>query len=178
MDTPCTKTINVDEVFYWECRQRWHKKNGTGEFPKCPAKCKTIEKCEKHYIATSSEHNHAPDVAERIRLENSVFLRRQASSTNDTTSQIIQTAKAKIPTVAITTLPTLNAMKKIVQRKRRHDLPTEPATLTDVFIPDKLKKTISNQLFLGTKQIWIFQKTKLNFCQIQMQNLTYLHQHK
>lgn len=144
------KNKNCGKAFYWECRQRHHKKNGSGDIVKCPARCKTNEKDGKHYLASTSEHNHAPIIGEKICLQNSEFLKDKATSSNDINhlKSFKLQRRSFISTTSINSLPTVNAMKKIINRKRRHDLPTEPANLEDVFIPDKLKNTISQQLFL------------------------------
>lgn len=99
------KNKNVKKVFYWECRQRTHKKNGTGENAKCSARCTTKEKDGKHFLVKASEHNHAPEIGEKIYLENNEYLKRQALTTNDKPSQIIQTAKANVPTTSINSFP-------------------------------------------------------------------------
>lgn len=91
---------------------------------------KTNER-DGNYLASTSEHNHDSNSSEQIRLNNTEFLKHKATSTNDKPSQIIQSAKANISTTAISCLPTVNAMKKVIKRTRKHELPSEPKNLQD-----------------------------------------------
>lgn len=142
------KNKNVNNVIYWECRERSHKRTGDGNFVKCAAKAKTTLKDGKHFLESSSVHNHSPDAEDKIYLENNEFLKKESVNTKDKPSQIIQMAKAQISTTALQILPSTQSMKKVINRKRRNGYPKEPANLCDVVIPPNLRSTLSNLKFL------------------------------
>ena len=72
----------------------------------------------------------------------------KALSSRDKPSQIIQEVTSRIPVNSQPYMPSVEAMRKIISRCRRHQKPPEPTSLSQIDIPLNLCKSFNGQKFL------------------------------
>ena len=115
-------------------------------------------------VLKSSEHNHAPDACRQNVLKVVDSIKRQASTTEETTMMIIASQCTGVSEVTAASLPTERALKRQIQRTRNRNgrVPPLPASLEDLNIPDDYKTFDDGELFLlhdsgpGSQRILIF----------------------
>lgn len=113
------------------------------------------------------EHTHAAEAAEYIVKSTRNEVKTKADSSRTKPCQVIQDSFAELPKNCKPNTPAKPALRKIISRQRRKDLPTEPTDIQSLNIPDSLKSTFSGELFLlkestvGEHKILIF-STKTN----------------
>jgi hypothetical protein len=102
-----------------------------------------------NYIMYRNHICQAPDPNE---IEKAVFIdeiRKKAEQCHDPPRLIIQEARMKLSSDAAAIIPQYTASQRTVQRLRKDkDIPPEPKSFADIFIPPKFQRTVSNQQFL------------------------------
>lgn len=68
-----------------------------------------------------------------------------AAKTHEATSAIINRAVADVNSAAVAVLPNRDAMRRMIQRQRRKNLPPMPATLSDLNIEGEWRQTNSGE---------------------------------
>lgn len=86
------------------------------------------------------------DRVDELNLRNS--LKQSAVQTNDTPGKIIRENLSSLPSSSTTSIPNKNALRQIIQRARKKNMPEEPTCLSEINIPDDLKE-VNGVKFLG-----------------------------
>lgn len=143
------KNKQRENVFYWECEKRSHKKE-KNDFDYCNARMVTLLTNGKHVIRgkVPIHINHAPDASRLIVKTAIANINDKAKSTRENPSQIIQDIHSAVPITARPYMPSVEATRKIILRARRKLLPPEPSSVEEINIPDNLKKCLNGDQFL------------------------------
>lgn len=124
---------------YWKCTQycKTH----------CLARCHTVDDVVRYEF---ENHNHEPDTISIASREIVLDIKREASTTMNSTSQIIANSVKTISPLVSSSLPPLQCIKRTIQRKRRNQshAPNNPSNLNELIIPDPYTRTFNNELFL------------------------------
>lgn len=131
---------------------------------KCSDK-KTIWKCEYFYVkqckarvhtandavvCTINEHNHQPELAKVLADTTVNTLKRRAADTKNSPVEIIAEISKDIHISVAAKLPSINQLKKTINRVRRHgsEHPPNPDRIDKFSIPELYKITNDNEKFL------------------------------
>lgn len=153
------KDKNRANLFYWECAKRSHKKE---KAVTCSSRASTELKDNQHYLINMSNHSHSPEASDAIKLYYKQSLREKGENSDDKPCKVISTAKANVIPLAHHKLPTPEASRKIIKRRRVDGCFKQPTKLENLVFPDKYHVTISGKKFLmkviseGEIKIWIF----------------------
>lgn len=102
----------------------------------------------QHHLKKFAGHRHSPDANRVVVAKAIADLKEKARTTRDQPAQIIQSVKINIPEVVHPSLPSQDALRKLIKRARREELPPQPESLAELEIPEHLKKTLKNEVFL------------------------------
>ncbi|XP_050054122.1 uncharacterized protein LOC126549329 [Aphis gossypii] len=134
------KDKNRDDLYYWNCEKK--------VLFKCKGRASTILIDGRHKLRSDNDHNHAPEASRApVAIANSI-LKDTARSTTNKPSQIIQSTQSNVSENIKPYLPSYEAQRKKIKRARITHHHTEPNSIDDLNIPDNLKKTLSDQIFL------------------------------
>ena len=116
------------------------KADGVTKFWRCDKKnvCKArIHTLEDRVVHRIHQHTHAGDAARTEVLTAITSMKERASTTQDTTGQIVTNGVANLTQAAMGALPSIACLKRTIQRKRVADVgaPPNPARLTDLIVP-------------------------------------------
>lgn len=171
------KNKSVANKFYWECNKRKHSKSTEIIVDTCASKAVTL--CldnGQHSLLKISDHNHSADAFEAIIKTVRSEIKDKANETRIKPCQVIQDVSSKLSTSVQPYMPNKMAVRKIIARVRRRELPKEPQKIVDLNIPDDLRKSISGQMFLlketkvGEDSILVF-STRANICRLAQSEL-------
>lgn len=133
---------NVAETFYWYCSHKY--KNSCSS-----TAITTLQQGAKEHLlkSYSTKHNHAPDPSKVDELNFRTSIKREASTSLDQPSQIIQRNVANISKSSCCALPNKYASAQIIRRARKSERPKEPTSLDDVNVPEKLREVDGERFF-------------------------------
>ncbi|CAI6352020.1 unnamed protein product [Macrosiphum euphorbiae] len=132
------KEKTTNEKIIWKCNE-YKKLN-------CRGRVHTIGESVVKYI----DHTHVPDIT-KIKCKEFVNEVKEIAITSQlTTHAVLGVVTAKTDINIASQLPPINQLKRIVQRTRKQisSAPPNPATLSDLSIPDEYKKSVSGEPFL------------------------------
>lgn len=127
-------------IFYWRCEK--HKTL------QCHGRATTMLAEDQHHLIKATDHNHAAE-ASRVNVVKSLnLLKERAQQTNDQPVQIIQNIVAISSQEVHPYLPSCDALRQTVRRIRHIDFPTEPTSLENLIVPERMKQTLDGTNFL------------------------------
>ena len=92
-------------------------------------------------VTEGKAHNHL-EIAGRVDvIKTMAELKIRAKIANSTPAAIVQEVRQAVSICDSIEMPTTTAMKQVVRRIRKKELPSEPRSATDLVIPDSLKTT-------------------------------------
>ena len=156
------KDKNRNDLYYWDCKHRSHTSAGRNSGICCNGRASTIYIDGVHKLRSSKNHNHAPDTSNQIVIAKVREIKSIASSNQDQPSRIIQVATNQMGTVCRSQMPSNTALTKMIKRAQNRNNPREPNTLVELIVPDDLKFTNNNKLFLlrqsdiGNEKVLLF----------------------
>jgi len=106
-----TKNKNKDSSYYWRCENRISKN--------CLACARTVLIDGQHYLRYMTQHSHTSNASRKHILAIYENMRRTARETNYTAKEIIQMELKGLPSSVISSLPTYQALRKIITRERK-----------------------------------------------------------
>ena len=103
-----------------------------------------------HAFVCVAQHNHEPDASLLANVRVLEEVKQRASTTQETTQNIISAATDSLTPSEACTLPSVQALRKTVQRakSKSHNAPASPNNLADLEIPEQYAKTSSGAPFL------------------------------
>ena len=124
-------------LFYWRCDE-------TG----CIATAGTRLVGQTHEVRYNGEHTHAPNqvISQIAQIRDELKI--SAINSNDAPARLIQTVLANHPEAAVYA-GNRDAMRQVVKRARRADLPAEPSCVNEIFIPENLKIVNGEQFLIA-----------------------------
>lgn len=134
-----SKERSHENKTYWKCTQ-YCKRH-------CLARCHTINDA---VVFESQNHNHEPEANSIATREILLNMKRAATTTMDSTSQIIASSVRTNSSILSASLPSLQCIKRTIQRKRQNhnQSPYNPSNLNELVIPEQYTRTLNNEIFL------------------------------
>lgn len=124
----------VKDSFYWDCKERSHKKLLEG----CKGRAITMIVEGQHIIQNIPVHNHAPDIGEVARIDLRETVKLAAKGTSEKPVKLIQSAKANVSVNLHPYLPTNESLRKAIHHARKGSKLREPANVLDLQIPSEI----------------------------------------
>lgn len=135
------KERNREDIFYWCCEKR--------KQTNCKGRVTTIFVNGQHHIRKFVDHNHSPEASSSKVAKIIGQIKTKAIETREAPCQIIQTVQAHPDNINIHPyMPSKNAIRQIIQRRRHAERLPEPEFIEDINIPENLKTTLNGNLFL------------------------------
>nr|XP_029729538.1 uncharacterized protein LOC115266955 [Aedes albopictus] len=131
----------VDNIHYWECRERSHGNKRKGK--KCPARVVSEFHNGRHNITSTSKHNHVNDPLKIMEIIMRKNLKRRARDDSGGPAQLIQETSADFPSHMQNRIST-EAQRKLIERTWNVEVTQEkdPETLDEFTVPEELTNTI------------------------------------
>ncbi|KAL4091673.1 hypothetical protein QTP88_026326 [Uroleucon formosanum] len=111
-------------------------------------KLESIYLIKKHHLRSTKEHNHSPNATRKDIITAVHNLKRKACETNDTPAQIIQVETNAVPNISQPSLPNNHALRQIIKRVCRKDIPIQPTSIGPIGVLLHLR-TINGHIFLS-----------------------------
>ena len=102
-------------------------------------------------VSEGKAHNHLPIDGRKKVIEVLTELKSRSKMSNALPAAIVQDVRQTVNISDSIEMPSTTAMKQVVRRIRKRELPSEPDCAADLVIPDSLKITIS-----GKKNFFLF----------------------
>lgn len=102
----------------------------------------------EHTLIKMSNHNHTANPSDSVVKKTRSEIKKKPHESRIKPCQVIQDVGTTVDTNIQPYMPNKPAQRKIIARLRRDALPKEPKVLLDMNIPDKLRKTITGDMFL------------------------------
>ena len=134
-----SKDKNRDDLYYWCCEKR--------KTLKCGGFASTILVDGEHRLRCTKEHNHAPEASRKDVAVARDNIKRKAHETRNMPAQIIQDETNAVPGPSQPAMPSRDALRQIIKRARKQDMPTQPTSLENIDVPLALRN-IDNEVFL------------------------------
>ncbi|KFD50538.1 hypothetical protein M513_08606 [Trichuris suis] len=131
----------------------------------CRGRAVTRYSNNKHVLIKFVEHNHSPNASSADVAMAIEGLKTRARVTGDAPCQLIQTYMTSTAADIAPCLPSSNALRCQVRRIRRGQRTVELKALSDVHVPETLRKTLNGEQFLvkdavvGEDRILLFTTT-------------------
>ncbi|XP_075070577.1 uncharacterized protein LOC142159778 isoform X6 [Mixophyes fleayi] len=135
-----SKNKQRGERCYWRCTER-----SSG---KCSANAITRELANTRELLSHSEHNHPPRAEKTDIAIARSEIKERARNTLETPEQIIKHVTREMSSTSTNYLPNRDALRQVVKRVRREDIPAQPATLPNIQVSSNLTE-ISGDRLLG-----------------------------
>lgn len=135
----------ADMVTSWECVNRRGSK-------KYPGTCKARLKLDAgdNFIESVNEHSHPPSHTQCEVSKVKAAIKRRATTTNETSQQVLAAELAGVSAAAAANLPALHHMRRTIrsQKQTNANLPPLPASIADIpVLPAEYQTTLSGQQF-------------------------------
>ena len=103
-----------------------------------------------HIVKGTNEHTHIPSEEEVNCRETKVGVKRRARESQDTSHHIVGESMQLISEGTATKLPKMDSLKRTIQRERARTLaaPVQPATLSQLALPNEYMMTAKGEPFL------------------------------
>jgi len=135
-----SKDKNRGDLFYWCCEKR--------KTLKCNGYANTVLVDGQHRLRSTKEHNHAPEASRKDVSVAVDKLKRKAHDTRDAPAQIIQDETNAVPGPSQSSMPSRHALRQVIKRARKQDMPTQPTNLENIDVPLSLRN-IDDEVFLA-----------------------------
>ena len=160
MATFVTSTRGKDKLIYQNYIYRHQRTRGNKHYWTCEDKtCRgravttgEVFNSPTTEVKSSSEHNHPAEATRADTLRTVEQIRSQATDTAEAPAAIQQRVLAGAAADVAPYLPSANALRQVIQRKRRAELPIEPDGLHAIDIPEELRTTINGDDFTSLTQ--------------------------
>ena len=96
-------------------------------------------------VSEGKAHNHPPIAGRMEVIEAITELKTRANIANSTPAAIVQEVRQTVNISDSIEMPSTTAMKEVVRRIRKKELPSEPDCATNLVIPDNLRITRSGE---------------------------------
>ncbi|CAF1109935.1 unnamed protein product [Brachionus calyciflorus] len=110
---------------------------------------KVGESCD--FFIVNQDHRHEPDLVKFELLERRRLIKERATNSNDKARKILSLLEKPYDNTVRVQIPSYSADRQVIQRVQKANKPNypkEPDSLASIDIPDFLKISISNELFL------------------------------
>ncbi|XP_048488972.1 uncharacterized protein LOC125491334 [Plutella xylostella] len=136
---------SVDTKYYWRCVQYQGKQCSSTLITNCD----DMNSNDHHSVVKEmSEHSHAPSAAANDSLVLKNNLKRAATVSNEAPTKLIHNNIESLPSTSACCLPNKNALRQVVHRARKTNLPKEPSSLDEIDVPSDYK-SVEGELFLA-----------------------------
>ena len=128
-----------DDVVYWRCESR--------DELSCKGRLRTEGGVIVAYVGS---HNHAPEASKVEVVKALTEVKQKAASSQDSSHQIVTSVTNSVSQEAVVQLPSSTALKRKIQRTRvaAGNVPPTPASLPELQLPERYRKTHNGEDFL------------------------------
>jgi len=135
-----TQEKKLKDTYYWCCEKK--------KLENCKGRAITNFYNGSHYLKKFVEHNHSPQPSNAKVAEIIGQIKQKARVTRDKPSQIIQDITSSMLQDYQPYMPSSNALRAIIGRIKRAEMPAQPQTIEEIIVPDSLRLTLNGDTFL------------------------------